>query len=430
MLKGSLKLEMEEFPNREIIKMKYLFNFALKNILKEKRRSILTFLVLSVGIAIYILVTGMLDGFDKNSFQNFINFETGHFKIRNEKFIEDEPYDTENLIENSSKIITALYKIPSVKGVTARLKFLGEADNGEDSSPIIITGIDAKKDNTVFNLQNFISDGEFKTTGALIGQALAKELGLSKGDSVYLTLRSKDGMLTSVEEEITGIIKSTDPKTNNSSVFISLKEAQKLLDVTGVTELTIKTDSPNKVKEYQKLIKLQLKTNNISGVILYNWHQLSSDFAALMATKRKSTNVIVLFIILIAIIGIINTLLMSVYEKKKEIGTLMALGMEKKEIKNIFMFEGVIIGIVGSILGIILGTAINSYFVIHGIDYSSLIGGNNMGLNIGGVVKSTWAIKACVNSFVLVTIASLIASYYPAKKIMKMEPMECLRTVQ
>jgi len=405
--------------------MKYLFKLALKNIMRARRRTILTFLILSFGVLIYLFFEGMMAGFDRASFQNYIDFETGHYKIRSAGWNEDTPYDAKHALNNQKAVTAQLEELPFITGVTSRILFLSEVDNGMDSSPAIVIGIDPKNDQRVFSLKRFIEKGKLEPRGAVIGSTLARDMKISMRDTFFITFRNREGMHTSTELLITGIIRSSDPKVNSSTVFINLSEAHELMAMKGVSEIVIKTRDFKKTEEWLSHVEAAAPGRRVE-----TWQKLSSDFAALMNTKRKAGNYLLLFIVVIALVGIINTLLISVYEKRQEIGTLMALGMDNSEVRNIFVFEGLIIGLAGSIIGLAVGTLLNLYFVNYGIDYTAMMGERDMGINVMGVVKSAWVPGAYVKALFISIIASVISSYYPAKKVMRMSPVECLRTVQ
>jgi ABC-type lipoprotein release transport system permease subunit len=406
--------------------MSYLFKLALKNILRSKIRTVLTFLILSFGVGVYILFACLMAGFDEDSIKNVIDFETGHYKIRSVDFDEDRPYDKDNYLKNAPAIIEKLRTLDFVTGITERLMFLAEVDNSMDSLPIVVVGI-GPDDKTVFNLKKYLKTGDLEPGGALIGQALADDLGLQLGDVTYLTFRNQQGMYTSSEVLITGLLVTANPQINKASAFINLDEAKQLMNTQEVSEITLKTDAFFKVKEYEPKIRAAVK--GIVGEV-YSWEKLSEDFRSLMAMKRKFQNILVLMIMVIAIVGIINTMLMSVFEKKREIGTMKALGFTDKEVQNLFLVEGALIGVAGGLMGLVLGTLFNAYFAFVGFDMNAMFGEEDFGMSIMGVVKSVWLVKAYVIAMIFTLLASVLASYYPAKKVTKMEAMECLRTVQ
>lgn len=405
----------------------YLLNLSWKNITRYKKRTTFTFLVLSFGVLFYIFFSSFLAGINDQSFENTIDFETGHFKIRNKDYDEDAPFAESNFIEEYDKIERILDKKDYVVAYTERIMFKGEIDNSIDSTPCIIIGINLNKDREVFTLFNFISEGGFEESGVVLGKNLAEDMNLGIGDYLFLTFRDRQGMFDSVEVQLSGLLNSPSPMVNNSAVFMSLKDAKGYFAFNGVTEISIKVDDYNRYKQY----KIDLE-KSLSDYKVASWAEINEDILQITQVKKSFTFTLVLFIVIIALVGIVNTMLMSVYEKQKEIGTLKALGFLDREILLLFIFEGVIIGVLGGITGIILGALANWYFVVYGIDFTVLMGSSDIdiGYRVMGIVKSTWDISAMINSLIVCVIASVLASYYPARKATKMQPMEALRVIQ
>ncbi len=406
--------------------MRYLLKLALRNILRSKIRTILTFLILSFGVGLYILLACLMAGFDAATSQNVIDFETGHYKLRSQTFDEDTPYEQENFLSPAPAIVDKVSKLDFVTGVAPRVQFLAELDNGLDTTPIVAVGI-GPTDNQVFTLENFIPQGRLEPGGILVGQSLAADMGVGLGDLVYLTFRDAPGMFTSIEMMITGLVNSLNPQVNKTMAFINLDEAQSYLRTDKISEIAIKTDDFTKVAEYAPQLQAVVPETEV-----YSWQRLTADWNAMMTMKRKFQNILLLMIMVIGIVGIVNTMLMSVYEKKREIGTMKALGFTDREVSTLFLVEGSLIGVMGGLLGLVLGTLFNSYFYFVGYDMSSFSGeqGTDFGMPVMGVVKSVWLVSAYVYSMIFAFMAATLASYYPAKKVTKMEAMECLRTVQ
>ncbi|MCK4907199.1 MAG: ABC transporter permease [Spirochaetes bacterium] len=400
---------------------------AVRNLLRYKRRTILTFLVLSFGVAMYVFQISFLKGFTDKSLENMINFETGHAKIRSLTYDDNEPYAVKNIITNSSVIKSVLKKKKYVKGYTERLMFIGELDNSTDSVPCIAVGIDIKTDKNVFSLTQFISKGSIKTNGAVIGYKLAEDLKVGVGDSLYLTFRTEAGMIDSVSLEITGLINSSDPKANTSNIYMNIDIARKILRTNGVTDIAFKVADYMEIDSYIMALK-----KSLAGYSFWSWKKLGDHMLALSKSKSMGNYFFVIFLTIIAVVGVINTMLMSVFEKKKEIGTLKALGMRDKDIKRIFLIEGSLIGGLGSLIGIIAGSLITWYFVENGLDLVSMMGdiGKNVGFRVMGVVKARWSPSSIVMAFVMSILVTTLASFYPAKKAVKLDASECLRTIQ
>jgi putative ABC transport system permease protein len=408
--------------------MKYFFKLAFANIVKARLRTILTFMIITFAIAMFVFFEGLLAGFINLSVDNLIGFETGHFKIRSENYDENSPFVISNFIAGYEELYPVLEEKPYIKGFTERIYFLAEIDNAIDALAVMAVGINPETDYSVFTLSNFIEEGELIEGGALIGKNLADDMNLQIGDWVYLTFRDADGMFNSVETTINGIVNSADPYVNSSTVFITIDEAKTVLNTDSVSEIAIRTDNPHRVKRYG----VDLQKSLPDHVNLFDWHYLGADVIAFMETDAMSAYVMVFFIVIIGMVGIVNTMLMSVYEKKREIGMLKALGMTDGEVRGLFVLEGAIIGMFGGLFGIILGSLVNWYFVVNGMDIQAMMGGQTLdiGYRVMGVVKSEWNFPSMIGAFLFCIIASALASLYPASKTVKMQPMECLRVNQ
>jgi len=406
--------------------MKYILSIALKNILRSKRRTILTFMMLTFSVVFYIILSGMYAGMDKSSFENLIEFDTGHIKIRKADFNEEIPYSTDNIISDTTALVKKLSTYSFITGYTERFHFFAELDNGMDVTPVVVTGFDSKRDKDVFTLEKFIVEGTYDKSGAIMGIELAQNMNLSLGDIFYITFRNVDGSYVSIEVPVTAILFAADPMTNSQKVFLDLEIVKNIMGSQGATEVTIKTDNLDKASVYSQSLR-----ENISGYDINSWQELSYEFSGVVNTKKKASNVILFIIMTIAMVGIVNTILISIYEKRREIGTLKAMGMIDSEVRNLFIAEGLFIGLAGSIIGSLVGALANIYFVYHGIDYSSISDqfASQSGAAIIGVIKSVWSFQDFFMIITLSTLASTLASYIPARKVMDMQPVDCLRTI-
>ncbi|MDH4261851.1 MAG: FtsX-like permease family protein [Spirochaetia bacterium] len=406
--------------------MKYILQLALKNILRSKRRTILTFMMLTFGVTVYMIMSSLYAGIDEVSFDNLVQFETGHVKMRHVNFDEDRPFSTDNLMTQKKEIYEKIKKHNFVKGVTDRINLLAEMDNGIDSMPVVIVGYDQSTDKDVFELAKFISKGKMEKDGAIIGVDLAKDMGLDIGDIANLTFRDVNGMYTALDIPVTALLYSGDPMANKMKIFMNIEIVQKNMDTDAFSEIAVKTDNMYNANKYAEILQKEISEADVKS-----WKTLSYEFANVVSTKKKAGNFILFVILIIAMVGIINTILISIYEKRREIGTLKAMGMLDKEVRNLFVAEGFIIGFTGSLFGLVFGTIANLYFIYHGLDFTSMMDQmGNMGASMVGVMKSVWVIKDYFVITFLATAASIFASYYPAKKVMDMQPVDCLRTVQ
>ncbi len=405
--------------------MKFLFIFAFKNILRQKRRTILTSLVITIAITFFIIMSSLLKGFYDTSFENELNYNTSHMKIRSSNYDENKPFEQDNLVYNYSDIIKILKKYSFIKGYTEILSFQGEIDNFIDSRFVIVMGVNFNTIDSVFVFRKFIYKGGIED-GLIIGEQIAKDMNLDIGSSVFITFRKKD-MIESREFIISGIISSPNPIVNNSYVYIDIENAKEMLGVDGITEIAIKTENYNNCSKYSNIIKTE-----VPYIKVFTWEKLAEDFLQMAQAKAKGNGVLIFFIAIIGFVGVINTTMISVYEKRREIGTLKTLGMKESEILLVFLIECFFIGLFGVFLGLIIGSLGNLYFVIHGIDMMSIwnIENMNIGYKVLGIIKSRWDFPSIILVSILSIFFTTIAGFFPARKGAKMEPQDALRVIQ
>lgn len=406
--------------------MRFLFIFAMKNILRQKRRTILTSLVITIAITFFIIMSSLLKGFYDISFENELNYNTSHMKIRSLNYDENKPFELDNLIKDYNLFTEKIKKYSFIKGYTEILSFNGEIDNFIDSRFVMVNGVNFNTIDSVFVFRKFVYKGGIEEGGVIIGEQIAKDMNLDIGSSVFITFRKKD-MIESIEFIVSGIISSPNPVVNNSYVYIGIEKAKEILDIDGITEIAIKTDNYNNCFKYKNIIEAE-----IPDIKVYTWEKLAEDFLQMAEAKAKGNGMLIFFIAIIGFVGVINTTMISVYEKRREIGTLKTLGMREREILLVFLIECFFIGLFGVLLGLLIGSLGNLYFVIHGIDMMSIWNMENMniGYKVLGIIKSRWDFPSIILVSILSIFFTTIAGFFPARKGAKMEPADALRVVQ
>jgi ABC-type lipoprotein release transport system permease subunit len=199
----------------------------------------------------------------------------------------------------------------------------------------------------------------------------------------------------------------------------------------AVTELGIRAGSDD-VDDLLHNLTDRLETGNLSHLQVIPWEELGKDWLTLSRTKTVSSYTLILVVFIIAAVGIINTMLMSVFERIQEIGMMRALGMRDGEVLWSFIFEGAAIGFFGAIFGVFIGLILNSYLIYHGFDWSSLMGAMK-DMDIGyrvmmNVVKGVWNPGSFIFAFLFSIIVPALISIYPSRKAIKMEITQALRT--
>ena len=416
--------------------MGFIIRFAFKNIWRYKRRTIITFTAISIGIVAFVSMDSLLKGIHYESLRNFIDYESSHLKIYNKEFYKEMSDDGFLLLSkaiDNYKNVENLVKSDDIS-VTPRIDFRASLVNEStsDERPFTVVGIDPDNDIKVYKLSDAIISGRFLKTGekgVIIGRMSAKKLEAKLGDTLTILTRTKNDTYQTISVDVVGIIDSPNPDINKTFAYIPLDIADSDLDMMGsATEIGIRIKNGNESKILNRLDGI-LKANNLSQLEIISWKELGKDWLTLSRTKITGSYIMLFVVFVISAVGVINTMLMSVFERIREIGMMRALGMRDTEVIWSFIFEGAAIGLLGSLLGIFMGFILNFYLVYHGLDMSSMLGEDiDIGYRITSIMRGIWDVGAYVFAFVFSVIIPAIISIYPSRKAIKMEITQALRT--
>jgi ABC-type lipoprotein release transport system permease subunit len=416
--------------------MKFIIRFAFNNIWRYKRRTIITFTAISIGIAAFVIMDSLLKGIHYESMRNFIDYESSHLKIYNKEFyreMSDEGFLLLNKTIDNYENVERLVKSDDIS-VTPRINFRASLinENTSDERPFTIVGIDPDKDREVYKLPDAIISGRFLKAGekgVIIGRMSAKKLEAKLGDTLTILTRTKNDTYQTISVDVVGIIDPPNPDINRTFAYIPLDVADNDLDMSrSVTEIGIRIKNGNIDKILNRLDGI-LKANNLSQLEVISWKELGKNWITLSRTKITGSYILIFVVFIISAVGIINTMLMSVFERIREIGMMRALGMRDTEVLWSFIFEGAAIGLFGALLGIFMGFIFNFYLVYHGWDMSHIYGEDvDIGYRITNIVRGIWDIGAYVFAFVFSIIIPALISIYPSRKAIKMEITQALRT--
>jgi ABC-type lipoprotein release transport system permease subunit len=385
-------------------------------------------MAIAFGLMVLIVMDSILSAIDKQSFEKIINYETGHIKIFAKGYQKDkEDYPLDKNIDKPLSLIDKLKQDPEVAGITSRVNFRIMLSDGIDQLPAIGVALSPGDDPNVFKLQSAVTQGSFLAgteEAMLIGKDLAEKFGVGVGGTLTILTRTKYDTVQALDLRIKGILRTEDPNIDYVSVIIPLDLGQKSLDLgSGVTEIDIKLKDPEKIKEFRDKL-----AREITGVEVATWSDLAEDVVAVSDTKRRMSLLLFSSVVIIALIGISNTILLAAFERVKEIGMMAAMGMKRRQIIELFVLEGAAIGFMGSVTGCVLGILLNWPLVKYGLDFTFIMKDIGLfGYRTTGVMYGMWRPGLILFTLVFGVVISALVSIYPAWVASKMEPTEALR---
>lgn len=414
--------------------MKSIIKLAFKNLTRYKKRTFLTCIAIAFGIAMLIWIDGMLIWADNESKRNLKRYEFGNFIISSKEFKEDRKnFPLNSVIEKSQ--INKVFDIAKKTGCSAAprtgFKSMLSFDRGY-GLPYIVMAIEPLLDAQVFSIKENIVKGSYlesKDSGVLIGVSCAKDLGVQLGDFILMETRTRYNTYQAIDLKVVGIFDCPDPVVNRNQVFITQDLANRQLQAEGtVTEIAFRTPGGDNEPALNQ-VKKELLSTGLTNLVIETWQELGSDFIGISQTKRGGSSIIIFFIFVIVAVGIINTMLMAVFERVREIGMIRALGMRDSAIVLSFIIEAAGIGLIGSLLGLLLGIGLDVYSIYVGIDFTSIMADMDMGYRVGTVWYNEWNPKMMITSVIFGILCSILVSIIPARKAVKMEITDSIRYI-
>jgi putative ABC transport system permease protein len=420
-----------------------LLKLAFRNVFRAKKRTIITFSSISIGLGLLIFIISLMRGIDKQSISNIIHSQTSHLKLfKTGYFDKKDEIPLNKTITNPEQYYAKIKEHPQIKEVESRILFGASLIKGMDELPCLGVACEPESDPRILNIKDSLVAGTWinsEKSGMVMGVDMAEDIGVKIGD--YVTIRvitsskGEDYSWNALDMEIIGIFNSGNPTVDSNRIIVPLNFARDALTLENkATEIVVCliNDKEKTLQEAQNYLTELFKQNE-QNIEVYTWKDLAGTFLAISKMKTKSSSMIIMIMLIIASIGIINTMLMAVFERTREIGMLMAMGMKKKEILQLFVIEGGFIGVFGSLLGCILGSLAGWYMETKGWSISVF------GETYEKVAQAAYPIKdvfygdlsfdIVLNTFIFGVVISIVASLYPALKATKLNPIEALRHI-
>lgn len=408
--------------------IKAFWAIAYRDLMRNRRRTILTLVAVGLGMIVVIFMSGLLAGMISNSISDNIRLRTGHLQLRAESYeVEKLSLLSKDLINDSDTLVAKATALNEVQSATPVLWTSGILSTVRESIGLQVTGIDPAGD---FHtpIRNGIVAGNYISANSrneiLVGQRLADEMQISPGDRVSLTIGNADGVPQEAIFTVAGLFRTGIPGYDQNTVIMPLSRLQAITGVgnraSSIIIMLHNRDDAAKVAD-------ALQTPGIKSL---TWEDLNSIMLDLITTALGFYYMIYIIIILVVAVLIANTLLMSVFERTREIGILAALGMKGRQIMLMFLLEASALAVAGIVVGVTAGYAVVAYVAKVGIpigDDTAAMAGQAFALS-SKMYTAFDPVQAAILSLLMFGLVAL-ASLYPAWFAARLQPVEALHTL-
>ena len=410
-----------------------LLKLGWRNIWRSKLRSLVVIFSIIIGVWGGLLILGIMYGLNNQRMDIAINGYIGNVQIHNENFLDD--YAIKHVINNIDKYENFLSKDSRVKAYSKRIVLSGMLSNSNGSSGIQVLGVNPSSEKNVTKIYSKLIEGEYfkskKNNTILVGKKIADKLNLKLKSKVVITFQDEKNNLVSLLFRVEGIFRSGNSMFDESNVYVKNQSIRdNLVNFIGFHEMpiviyeNIETDSSLDLTDALKKDLKKIDNTNI----IQSW----DDIAVELAYANKMISAFLYFFMLIVIsglsFGIINTMLMAVLERKRELGMLMCIGMTRLKIFLMISIETLFLALIALPFGLIFSYFMINYFSVNGIDLSIVAAGlENFG--IGTMLYLKLPINYYYEIGLMIIVITIISSVFPSIRALKINPVEASKNI-
>ncbi len=402
---------------------------AWRNIWRNGRRTAIALVAIVLGVVLLLLMDGLMEGSDQAIFGNAVRLYGGNVVVHAPGYRAKVNRLPLLPLENADAVVQAARSQSQVVAAARRINTGGIVSTRDATYSVEIIGIEPAVEAPVSIHAQNIGQGRFLQAddgdAIFLGKGLADQLHVGVGDRVTLLGRSKNETMRQRTMSVVGIYDLSLAEAERGMVFITLAEAQSLYNLRDqATEVSISLQSIGQEQAVMAALKAALPTYEADS-----WQTLRPEIRQAIETKMGFTTFFGFVVVFIGCIGIMNLMLMAVFERTREMGVLAALGLKARQVMGLFLLEGSLIGLVGAVLGSVLGLGLMLLLGRVGIDLSFAAGMGEATALMGSRMYPAISPSDIASRAITVTIIAALAALYPAWQASRKEPAEALHHV-
>lgn len=398
---------------------------AWKNLWRNKRRTLITVASIFFGVLISTIMSSLQDGTYGNMIDMSVKLSSGYLQIQHPEYQDNKSIN--NIFEPTDEFISEISGIKEITTVAKRLESFALLSSGPNTRGGAVIGFEPDKDNKTSNLKNWISEGDFLNSGdkgVLLTENIAKHLKLNVNDTIILISQGYHGVTAAGKYPVKGILKFSTPQMNSLGIFMDINLAQEFYSAGGmITSLMIMVDDYTDVAPTARKLKnlVAYKYNVLS------WQEVNPAIVQFIDSDKAGGIVMKAILYIVIGFGIFGTIIMMVAERKRELGVMIAVGMQKFKLAVILFYETILIGIVGVIAGFIASIPIILFLVDNPVELPEELAEAYLQFGFEPYMFFGTAPNVFINQALAIFIITLIISLYPVFKVKNLKVTNALR---
>ncbi len=386
-----------------------IIKLAFRNITGAGLRTWLSVFVLSLAFVFIIWMQGFIDGMSRQLMNDTIDSEFGGGQFWHQAY---DPYDPLTIEDSHSPLSTLLNDIIYGGHATPILITSGAIFPEGRMQSALLKGIDPGQQIISVPAEDLGSDNP-DAVPALIGSRMAKQTNLKKGDYVTVRWRDVNGTFDAADVQIVKIMSTTNPVIDNNQIWVPLEKLREMLQAPGEATLVVLRKNIESVPPGD------------ATWIHRDMDYLLKDIRDMIKAKSVGSSIFYLLLLSMALLAIFDTQVLAIFRRRKEMGTLMALGMSRGRIIGLFTLEGALHGIMALLVGAVYGIPLLAFTAVKGIPVPDIT--DDFGIAMSSTLYPSYGLKLLIGTTLLVLITVTIVSFLPTRKISKLKPTDALR---
>lgn len=408
-----------------------IIRLGWKNVWRSPTRSGVVIIAVLLGTWAGIFISAFMNGMAQGYLQNQLNLAVGHIQITHPQF--EDQFNPRYGIGNPDRLLDTLRQQPYITEIQPQSLSTGLAQSASNSYGVTINGINAGTGDedsaaAAHPVQQYIEQGDFlqsvSRNPVVVGVALAERLDLELRSKVVLSFQDVNGEITAGAFRVAGIFDSINDAYDRGNVFVEMEDLNRLLGREGlIHKVTLKVDDFTQAFGHREEIAAMFP-----GLRIVSWADIAPELEYVYSAMDISLYIFMIIIIIALVFSIINTMLMAILERTRELGMLMAVGMNQPRLFLMILSETFFLTIVGAPLGVLLSWGTISLFADRGISLSAFAEGLNA-YGMGTVIYPEIGAAYYLNIMLMIAVAAILSSLYPAWKTLKLKPVEAIHKI-